>query len=86
MVGVKAVADLFPLTVSAEITWLTGMPDTDLMTYNPDDPPNLAPRDALRRLHELAIHRWNYWSSLRPLAPAPPRPNPGPPNAGRPPA
>lgn len=55
----------------------------DLMTYNPDDPRNFAPRSALRKLHETAIYRHNhlasYWASLRPLAPAPPRPNPWPP-------
>ncbi|KAL9072141.1 MAG: hypothetical protein Q9161_003762 [Pseudevernia consocians] len=52
---------------------------------NPDDPENRGPRAALRALRQKAVSRHN--SLLLPkLAPAPPRPHPGPPNPGMPPA
>lgn len=55
-----------------------------LMAYNPEEPQNLRTRQALRRLHQLAIGRLNYYANLRWIVKKPPPPNRGPPDPDMP--
>lgn len=62
-----------------KITQLTGIPVTEVMTYNPEEPQNVVPRQALRELNGRVVSRLDFWARHRRLAP---RPDPGPPDPG----
>ena len=54
---------------------LTGIANVEITTYNAEEPENVTVRQDLRKLHELAVARQNYWATQRWIAPAPPRSN-----------
>lgn len=60
-----------------KISWLTDMPKSEIMTFDPEEPHNVVPREELRRLYRLAIDREEYWARQTWIAPALPPPDQG---------